>query len=630
MRYRLVFLFCIICALFKPYDVYAYQIAAGNVTDTDGNRCGSLYWTLESDGTFTVTGQGPGATYRPGGDNSYDRKCPWDAYRNQIMRVQFNCIFTGAALYHFEYGASINSWFINCVNLKSYSDIPEGVTDMSATFMGCSSLTECGKIPDTVRVMQYTFTDCASLKNPPVLPRGLTDFLRPMRNNEVVHVPAYSLMETFSGCTLLAATPDFINSSGVSWLPGTFFNCINLITIKNIPSNYIHFMNTFNNCHNVRGVLSIETESPDFIGVPFINFSQNNNYILFIKSPDKSVIQTIRNQSGAGFRGYIWDDTFTVHFDSNGGTYVGDRCITMEYGSNMHNYADIFMKNEVSQEYYTSVPSWYDAFLVPYREGLTFDGWFYDRGFNNQAYETDIVNPDTKALNEKNMTLYAKWADRVKPEINMDFLDENWRNKPLKVVFNLSDKIGGGLWRIKLVKCEGNREEIYYNTELADGVLDFSFEYTFGNKATKEFEGETHWKLYVQDTSCNMQVKELTLRFDYTKPVISTDIIGDFGQEKLFDDRNCVLVSGRDDLSGMGMLRVNPSDVQNSFIDSILTPVITEGNFLINYQYQKNRKDKGYVLFAMDRAGNYTSRIIITDRNISSGIRRIIPRGNYD
>lgn len=389
-------------------------------------------------------------------------------------------------------------------------------------------------------------------------------------------------------------------------------------------------MNTFNNCQSVRGVMSIENGNPDFIGAPFINFSQDNNYILFIKSPDKSIIHTVRNQAGSGFRGYMWDDTFTIHFDSNAGTYVGDRNICMQYGSNMHNYADLYIKNEVSQEYYTSTPERIDVFDVPHKDGLTFDGWFYDSSFNNMANETDIINPNTECLNEKCMTLYAKWVDRIKPEINMDFLDESWRNKPLTVVFNISDYAGGGLWRIKLVKCENGSEEIYYNTELADGPLNFSFTYTFGNKNTKEFEGETHWKLYVQDAGYNVQIKEITLRFDYTKPVIKTDIFNDSGQENLFDDREAVLVYGSDELSGMGMIKINPSNVQNTFIDSIVTPVVTDGDFSIGYKYRRDKNVKGYVLFAMDRAGNYASRIIITDRNIASGIRRVIPRENYD
>ena len=87
--------YLVMIVLTNGQSVFADELAGGPVTDTEGNRCGTLWWSLDEDGTFTVTGSGPGATYRPAGKDEGDFKCPWNSYRDRIRYVRFHCVFTG-------------------------------------------------------------------------------------------------------------------------------------------------------------------------------------------------------------------------------------------------------------------------------------------------------------------------------------------------------------------------------------------------------------------------------------------------------------------------------------------------------------------------------------------------------
>lgn len=610
-------------------DIYAYEVAGGYVTDTEGSRCGTLQWTLTSDGIFTVTGSGPGATYRPEGKDAGDKLCPWNDYRNDIKYVQFNCVFTGAALYHFEYGASLNSWFVNCTNLEGYSDIPYGVTDMSATFFNCTSLKQCGKIPDSVITMMYAFHNCRSMVNPPVLSSGLRDDCYEKYHDKNVMVASSALGMTFAGCESLLTTPDFSRCTKIKDMIGTFTDCSSLVTVQNIPANITYFFDTFRNCGRVRGVFSCEASAIRFNGRTFENFSQNNEYILFVKVKDKTVYEKMCGEGGAGFRGYLWDDIFTVYYYTDGGDSLPGREIVMEYGAEYTNEINHIYKGQVSENYYESLPAVLGEFPIPYKNGLTFDGWYLDSGLTKPLDAENLVNPPTEVLKQKNLILYAKWIDRQNPEIMLDFLDREWSRVPVTVNFSVSDNVNGGLKKVVLQKTEGGENITYHEFQIEEGTLSEKFSYTFGNAESKLFEGITYWQLVAEDLSGNTGKTELTIRLDYTPPVIYTDSFYDDGGEMIYDDRKEIHVWGEDLLSGMGVLRINPSDCQNTFADHVLTPYNTE-NFSIAYHYPKDIRRYGFVLFAEDRAGNISTRVIITKNLLASHIKRVVPRENYD
>lgn len=632
-----LFFFLILTGIFakiwfiNPKVIYADEIAGGYVTDTEGNRCGSLQWSLSADGTFIVTGTGPGAAYRPRGMEECDRKCPWDSYRGQIKRVQFNCVFTGASLYHFEYGASLNSWFINCINLESYSDIPYGVTDLSATFMGCSNLKECGSIPDSVVTMQYTFSDCRSLVNPPQLPTGLRDDVYQKYQDENILRPASGLGLTFSGCSNLITTPDFTVCPGIDSLVGTFVDCTGLVTIQNIPANINYLFDSFHNCSSVRGVFSCEAEKIILQGNTFGSFSQNNDYILFIKANDPLLTDAVKLQAGDGFRGYGWDEVFSVFFDTNGGDMVEARKITMEYGSNYGNEIDLTYKSHISQNYYQILPEIQGELPWPYKRGLVFDGWYYDRDFKQPVSEKNLVNPSNEELQRKYVVIYAKWKDIQLPDVLISNLDKKWYNEPVTINFDIWDNVNGGIAVIRLFRLNETGKVPYENVVFdEDGIVHYRYQYTFGRLEDKVYEGMQDWEIYVEDYSGNNVTVSFQIGFDYTPPVIYTDSPYDDGSEIIYDNRNDVNVWCEDSGSGPAIIRINPSDIQNTFIDMISTPYKTEADYTLHYIYGSMEKEMGYVLYAADRAGNTASRIIITDRNIGNYVRRIIPRENYD
>lgn len=608
--------------------VYAEKIAQGYVTDTEGKRCGTLYWTLDSDGTFVVTGTGPGACYRPYGIEGFDQLCPWNAYRDKIKKVVFRCTFTGASLYHYEYGASINSWFVNCVNLESYSDIPSGVTDMSATFLGCSNLKECGKIPDSVKVMHYTFALCTSMVVPPQLPKGLMDYCYPRYKDEIVHEPAFGLGLTFTGCTSLVTTPSFDSCTGINALVGTFADCTSLVTIQNLPPNINYLFNSFTNCPSVRGVFSSQAEKVVLEGASFAGLAQDDDYLLFVKAKDATLFEKIKTQAGGNFRGYVWNDAFTIKFVTNGGNLLENRVISMKYGSDYCDSVNVDYKKHIASSYYNEPIVSKGSLPIPIKEGLDFAGWYHDSAFTQPVKEHEVINPNTTELMNKQMTLYAKWVDKKSPDIISDYLDKDWYNKPVTVRFEFTDNANGGISFVELRKLENETATVCKRLEVANKTF-YEFEYTFGNVEQKLYEGITKWEIYSEDFSGNASSIELTLRLDYTPPLIYSDSMYDEGGEILYDDRDAVKVWCEDIHSGPGLLNINPSGVQNTFVNTKITPYVTE-TFVLDYEYYAPGEEYGYVLHASDKAGNEAVRVIITDKNIASHVKRVIPRENYD
>lgn len=609
--------------------VYGAVIASGNVTDTEGNKCGTLKWSIDSDGTFTVTGEGPGATYRPEGENHYDRMCPWDDYRDKIKKVVFMCKFSGTPIYHVNGGASLNSWFVDCTNLVSYSDIPDGVTDMSATFYKCESLQECGSIPDSVVVMQYTFAECKMLQRAPELPANLEDGVKFMYKNSEVGVEAFALGMTFSECSILKATPFFDECKKVNILPGTFWECNNLVTIQKLPANIKQLMNTFNNCNKVSGVFCSEAEQLEIVGTPFQNFSIENSYILFVKAKDNTLFDTMKEQSGASMRAYKWDDEFSIIFDTNEGDAISNRKIVMEYGVNMTNAINYVYSTQINEKYYTDVLDVLGSLPEPERPGLNFDGWYYDEELTDKVADTDVINPSLKDLNNKRMTIYAKWEDRTGPQIYGYVLDGEWFNRPQMINFMVRDNPNGGLKKIEMFKVEGNKRIKYWDVDL-DGAELYGFKYTFGDSETKLFEGITTWEVIAEDVSGNVGRKEFEIKLDYTSPVIKTNSPYDNGEEIIYIEGESVEVTGLDNVSGPLLLKINPSNSQNIFIDSLITPVEFMGDFKIEYDFLIDDGIQGYVLYVEDKAGNIATRVIIRDKNLLKQIKRVIPRDNYD
>ena len=145
-----VFSFCLILtAIFVASTV---SVSAAEVVDS--GTCGdNLTWSLDSDGTLTISGSGKMKDYYV-----YDGSTstpPWYSYRIQIKAVVISDGVTSIG----------SSAFEGCSSLTS-TDIPDGVTSIGdSAFHNCSSLTSIN-IPDGVTsIGDWAFHNCSSLKD---------------------------------------------------------------------------------------------------------------------------------------------------------------------------------------------------------------------------------------------------------------------------------------------------------------------------------------------------------------------------------------------------------------------------------------------------------------------------------
>lgn len=607
--------------------VSAQVMASGYVTDTEGNKSGSLYWTLYDNGDFVISGTGPGVNYMPRGEKGYEKMRPWDNYRDNIINVIFECEFEGYSIYHYNYGASLNSWFMNCGNLESCSAIPDGVTDISYIFYGCKKLNNVDYIPDSVVVMEYAFAKCETITAPPVLSKNLSDNVKQYYYDEDTGILTNALDLTFYGCINLLSTPFFEKCSNINSLIFTFYDCISLKTIQNIPPNINLLQYTFMNCPNVRGILSCEASQITLEGTSFAGFAINNDYLLFVKSNDPMILESIRNESGLAFRGYKWADKFVINLDYCMGGQTEQIYLDFLYGTELSNSINELMKTQVLESYYDFIPEVMEI-SAPEIENYTFEGWYYDSDYNRPALENDILNPSNEDLLNGSMTLYAKWILNKAPVIEYDYIDRDWFNKEFIINFKFTDYSNLGLKKIVLTNLD--TKDVYFEkkwTENPDSYYEMS--YLFGDNEKKSLEGISNWRISVTDYKGNYSNIDFKVRLDYTPPVIETDIINDIGQKILFENRDAVVLIADDEMSGVYLLRINPSIYQNRFIDFSKTPFVIKERE-IDYVYYRSKDVCGYVLYAIDNAGNFSSRIIITQANINDKLRRIVLRGNYD
>ena len=182
---------CLLLALLPVSALGAEIIASG----TCGANGGSLRWTLDSEGTLTISGEGEMADY---GDNA-----PWRKYYKQVIAVILENGVTSI-------GRNAFFW---CDNLSSVT-IPDSVTTIGdRAFEVCSSLASI-TIPDSVTsIGTNAFNSCRSLTNV-TIPDGVTSI------ND----------STFAWCGSLTnvTIPDSVTSIG----EGAFEYCSSLKSIE--------------------------------------------------------------------------------------------------------------------------------------------------------------------------------------------------------------------------------------------------------------------------------------------------------------------------------------------------------------------------------------------------------------
>lgn len=218
-------------------------------------------------------------------------------------------------------------------NTRTSYTIPSSVTYIRyCGFEGCTYLTSV-TVPESVKAIEgKAFFGCANLTS-----TIFDNYFKPERIE----------MKAFEGCTSLTTVtiPDTVKNIGGN----AFSGCSSLTTIINQhKGNQIIGVNAFNtNAPNPKTATA---------------YSSNANFI-----------------NAATTAGYTikYLDTYTVTFNSNGGTEVPDT-------------------TEVPYNTVITAPT------PPTRIGYTFGGWYKEAGLTNPwNFETDTVTKDTE--------LYAKW-----------------------------------------------------------------------------------------------------------------------------------------------------------------------------------------------------------------------------
>lgn len=125
-------------------EAKAAEIIASGSTSSRGD----VTWTLDSEGTFTFSGEG-----RPPYVSPSMVVMDWEDYKEQIKRVVIEDGITATGEYSFS----------GCTNLTSVS-LADSVTSISdSTFSGCTGLTEIN-LPDSVRsIGSHAFFGCTGL-----------------------------------------------------------------------------------------------------------------------------------------------------------------------------------------------------------------------------------------------------------------------------------------------------------------------------------------------------------------------------------------------------------------------------------------------------------------------------------
>ena len=141
MKKRLIGLILVMTMLISFVPVITYAATSG-FFGANGNN---LTWTLDSEGTLTISGAG----------RMMDNQVPWYNNRDDIYNVVINSGVTNIGI----------AAFSECVNLTSVT-IPDSVTSIGdEAFINCAGLTDI-EIPDSITsIGDNTFFRCTNLES---------------------------------------------------------------------------------------------------------------------------------------------------------------------------------------------------------------------------------------------------------------------------------------------------------------------------------------------------------------------------------------------------------------------------------------------------------------------------------
>ena len=127
-----------------------FSTTASAAETTPSGTCGdNLTWTLDDEGTLTISGTG--SMY----DYSYSSSAPWYSYRSSIKSVVIGDSVTSIGDYAFRYCSSLTSVVI-----------PDSVTSIgNDAFYSCGSLTSVVIGDSVTSIGEGAFYYCSALKD---------------------------------------------------------------------------------------------------------------------------------------------------------------------------------------------------------------------------------------------------------------------------------------------------------------------------------------------------------------------------------------------------------------------------------------------------------------------------------
>ena len=296
----------VMCLSLLPVSAFAvYEVNSGD--------CGEyLTWTLDSDGTLTISGTGAMYDY----DTYY---APWDYYSYDIVAVVIEPGVTSIGIEAFS----------GCYSLESII-IPNGVTSIGdLTFSGCSSL-ESVVIPNGVTsIGDLTFSGCSSLESV-VLPNGLRSI-------------GYC---AFSGCGSLKniAIPNSVTSIG-TW---AFENCSSLNSVT-IPGNVVKIgYGVFSDCSCLESI-SVSANNNNYCSADGVLFNKEKTKLIHYPAAKADASYSV-----PGSVSTIVDSAFSGCYGINELKMTGVKTIEAEAFKGCYNLKSITIPNSVTSIQYGS------------------------------------------------------------------------------------------------------------------------------------------------------------------------------------------------------------------------------------------------------------------------------------
>lgn len=265
----------------------------------------------------------------------------------------------------------------------------------------------------------------------------------------------------------------------------------------------------------------------------------------------------------------------------------------------------------------------YGTLPVPWREGYRFLYW------KNEAGK---VNADSIVTISRDHTLTAVWKKLMPPLIVGENGDSEWHNTPQILEFDISAQDDAMLKQVCVMVTDeqGICETVLYQTFEEPGEKHYQLRLEIGDIQTKKYEGITYWTVMAVDQYGTRSEKKQEIKLDFTPPVIGK-LKETENVEKEYQKDAVIEQNAMDSLSGIQAFYLIAGSMQREDIDGDLSVCVLNEPFVITYDTDRKElyNEAGYVLTAVDRAGNKTQKIIFTGISVSHTLVRVVPRENY-